>query len=159
MALLGTEIVIRKLEARLRLHLRQSNECTPTHFWAGEGMQCVGRQEWMQSPTERCFYLCIMSSYKVAGPGTGLPWFIPFNWPSPKAACTPPLRLCSLPTLCYPNQTYMKPIISFSINLRRDSIMRVSVLIQAQTEKRSAGIRTRDGEFELTVPDEAVSPN
>ena len=159
MALIGTEIVIQKLEARLRLHLWQSNEHTPTQFWAGEGIQCVGRQEWMQSLKDRCFHLYVMSSYKVAGPGSGLWWFISFNWPSPKAACTPLLRLCSLPTLCYPNQIYTKPIVSFGINLRRDSIMRVSALIQAQTEKGSACIRTRDGEFELTVPDEAVSRN
>lgn len=32
-------------------------------------------------------------------------------------------------------------------------------LIPAQTENGSAGIRTQDGEFKLTVPDEGVSPN
>lgn len=37
--------------------------------------------------------------------------------------------------------------------------MLVSVLIQAQTEKGSACIRIQDGEFELTVPDEAFSWN
>lgn len=57
MALTGTEIVIQKLEARLRLHLWQSNECIRIHFWVGEGIQCVGRQEGMQSPEERSIYL------------------------------------------------------------------------------------------------------
>jgi len=43
-----------------------------------------------------------------------------------------------------PYETYIHSIISFGKSLRRDSIKQVSALIQAQTEKGSAFLRTGD---------------
>lgn len=57
MALIDTEIVIKMLEARLRLHLWQSNENTLTQFLGMWGIHCAGTWEFMQNPEDRCFYL------------------------------------------------------------------------------------------------------
>lgn len=118
-----------------------------TSGWVRKFSMLGGRNEcraWSRHTTARCLYLYMKSSYKEPGSGSGLWLFIPFTWPSSK--CSPQEGLNHIfrsvvSPLFYPHQT-CSPHPSFGRNLRRNSTMEVSVLIQAQTEK---GHRTGNG--------------